>query len=63
LVIILGERNLVQVVREYFNHYNRARPHRSLNLRPPEPQSIRDGGLIVCSQRLHALISEYSRAS
>ena len=28
-LIILGERHLVQVLREYFDHYNRARPHRA----------------------------------
>ena len=36
-LIILGERHLVQVLREYFDHYNRARAHPALGLRPPEP--------------------------
>ena len=62
-LIILGERHLVQVLREYFDHYNRARPHRALALRPPEPQPIPDGGVIVRKQRLHGLINEYSRAA
>ena len=56
-LIILGERHLVQVLREYFDHYNRARPHRALGLRPPEPQPIPDGGVIVRRQRL-GLINE-----
>ena len=55
------ERHLVQVLHEYFDHYNRARPHRALRLRPPEPQPIPNGGLIVRRQRLHGLINEYSR--
>jgi putative transposase len=62
-LIILGERHLVQVLREYFDHYNRARPHRALGLRPPDPQPILERGLIVRRQRLHGLINEYSRAA
>jgi transposase InsO family protein len=62
-LIILGERHLVQVLHEYFDHYNRARPHRALVLRPPDPQPILEGGLIVRRQRLHGLINEYSRAA
>jgi hypothetical protein len=54
---------LVQVLREYFDHYKRARPHRALGLRLPEPQPIPDGGPIVRRQRLHSLISEYSRGA
>ena len=60
---VLGERHLVWVLREYFDHYNRARPHRALRLRPPEPQQIPDGGEIVRRQRLHSLINEYSRVA
>jgi transposase InsO family protein len=62
-LIILGERHLVQVLHEYVDHYNRARPHRGLGLRPPDPQPIPEGGLIVRRQRLHGLINEYSRAA
>ena len=62
-LIILGERDLVKVLREYFDHYNRAWPHRALRLRPPEPQPIPDGGKIVRRQQLHGLINEYSRAA
>ena len=62
-LIILGERYLVRVVREYFDHYNRARPHRALGLRPPRPQPIPHHGPIVPRQRLHGLINECSRAA
>ena len=62
-LIILGERHLIQVLRQYFDHYNRGRPHRALHLRPPEPQPILDGGEIVRRQRIHGLINEYSRAA
>jgi transposase InsO family protein len=29
-MIVLNERHLLQVLREYVEHYNRKRPHRSL---------------------------------
>ena len=54
----LGKRHLLQVLREYFDHYNRARPHRALRVRPPDPQRIPDGGEIVHRQRLHGRINE-----
>jgi putative transposase len=34
-LLILGPRHLEQVLREYVAHYNAARPHRALALRPP----------------------------
>ena len=48
---------------EYFDHYNRARPHRALGLRPPDPQPIPERGQVVRRQRLCSLINEYSRAA
>ena len=35
-LLILGRRQLEHVLRIYVRHYNRARPHRALDLRPPE---------------------------
>jgi transposase InsO family protein len=42
--LILGERHLALVLREYVTHYNGHRPHQSRQQRPPdtEPQPIRD---------------------
>src|SRR5262249_49879543 len=37
-LLILGERPLEQVLREYGRTYNGARPHRSLDLRAPLPR-------------------------
>jgi putative transposase len=34
-VIVLGERHLRRVLREYVSYYNETRPHRSLELEPP----------------------------
>jgi putative transposase len=35
-LLILGRRQLERVLRVYIRHYNRARPHRALDLRPPD---------------------------
>jgi putative transposase len=35
-LLILGRRQLEHVLRIYVRHYNQERPHRALNLRPPE---------------------------
>jgi hypothetical protein len=34
---IVGRRQLEHVLRVYVRHYNRGRPHRALDLQPPEP--------------------------
>jgi len=62
-LIILNERHLLAVLREYLVHYNHARPHRSLELRPPIPLPTSNAGSIIRRQRLHGLINEYSRAA
>ena len=36
---IFGERHLRSVLARYSAHYNRQRPHRALQLRPPRPQA------------------------
>jgi putative transposase len=38
-MLIFGERHLHQVLAGYAAHYNTARPHRALRLRPPRPTS------------------------
>jgi putative transposase len=42
-MLIFGDRHLWAVLNEYAAHYNRRRPHRSLDLRPPadSPDVIR----------------------
>jgi len=37
-VVIAGRRQLEHVLRTYVEHYNRHRPHRALDLHPPEPR-------------------------
>ena len=36
-LLILRRRQLEHVLRVYVHHYNRGRPHRALDLEPPEP--------------------------
>ena len=38
-MLIFGERHLRSVLARYSVHYNRQRPHRALQLRPPRPES------------------------
>jgi len=40
-MLIFGRRRLEHVLRAYVAHYNRARPHRGLELRTPEPRPDR----------------------
>jgi putative transposase len=37
-LLILNRRHLERVLRVYVEHYNTQRPHRALNLRPPQPR-------------------------
>jgi hypothetical protein len=63
-VIIGGLRHLERALDEYVDHYNNERPHRGLQLHPPNgplyPVSVI--GAIRCRSRLGGLLREYSRA-
>ena len=62
-MIIVNERHLRRVLREYLDHYNRGRPHRSLNLETPTGPPARAGppesGRIVARPVLGGLHHEY----
>jgi putative transposase len=65
-LLIFNRRHLEGVLRVYVDHYNRERPHRALELRPPELDQRRDGssaGEIRRRDRLGGLIHEYYRAA
>jgi putative transposase len=64
-LLILNRRQLERVLRIYIDHYNTQRPHRALELRPPDPQlDTRSGGTgIYRHDRLGGLIHEYYRAA
>ena len=67
-ILILGERHLVLVLREYLIHYDCHRPHQSRQQRPPdiETQSVRDVADLRSVRRKPAvtgLINEYHHAA
>jgi YD repeat-containing protein len=65
-VLIFRERHLRRVLAEYAAHYNRQRPHRALQLRPPRPESpIPEPfhGRVRRREVLGGLINEYKPAA
>lgn len=69
-LLIVNRRHLVRALRIFVDHYNSHRPHRSLNLRPPEPSARRlrptptsDATVIERCDRLGGLIHEYNLAA
>ena len=68
-LLIVNRRHLERVLRIFVGHYNSHRPHRSLNLGPPEPSARRPRALplptaaIERRDRLGGLIHEYNLAA
>jgi len=65
-LLILNCRHLERVLRVYVDHYNHERPHRALELRPPELDQLRNRSSVgeICRRdRLGGLIHEYYRAA
>jgi hypothetical protein len=61
-MLIVGNKHLEAVLREYVEHYNTARPHQSRGLEPPAGAKLPEGrGRVVSRQRLGGLIHEYRR--
>jgi transposase InsO family protein len=62
-LIIRGQRHIEHVLEEYVDHYNNARPHRALQLHPPNRRlsRVNPEGAIRCRPRLGGLLREYSR--
>jgi len=66
--LILNERHLDLVLRDYVTHYNRHRPHQSRQQRPPdiETQPVRDVAELRSVRRksvIAGLINEYHQAA
>jgi putative transposase len=57
-ILILNRCHLERVLAEWFEHYNRARPHRALALQPPIARSdpVVRAGPVVCTERLGGLL-------
>jgi transposase InsO family protein len=63
-LLVLSRRQLESVLGQYMRHYNRARPHRGLQLAVPEPRSEQGEGGTVCRHDvLGGIIHEYQRAA
>jgi putative transposase len=64
-LLILSRRHLERVLPVYVDDYNRERPHRALELRPPAPDKRGDRSLVseIRRDRLGGLIHEYYRAA
>jgi putative transposase len=61
-LLIINRDHLERVLDKYVDHYNHARPHRSLGLQPPRgagPALPR--GEVVRRRRLGGLLNEYER--
>jgi putative transposase len=65
----MNRRHLERVLRVFVDHYNTHRPHRSLNLAPPDPSERRvrvarpPTAGVERRDRLGGLIHEYSLAA
>ena len=69
-LLILNRRHLERVLRVFVQHYNGHRPHRALNLTPPDPEqptlllaSLIRPADVTRHDRLGGLIHEYSHAA
>jgi transposase InsO family protein len=59
-LLVLSRHHLEQILDEYVAHYNRARPHRGLDLTPPRHAPMPSGvGTIQRRDLLGGLIHEY----
>lgn len=69
-MLIVGRRHLRHVLADYIGHYNRHRPHRTLNQTPPEGRTYRPPATdsayparVIRRHRLSGLIREYSQVA
>ena len=62
-LIVLNERHLRSVLREFVSYYNAARPHRSLGLETPQPAARPKVGPVRSHPVLGGLHHVYERAA
>ncbi len=62
-LLIVNRKHLERVLAEWVEHYNRARPHRGIELRTPiaRSDSGSPSGAVRCRARLGGLLREYER--
>jgi transposase InsO family protein len=64
-VVVLGERHLLRMVREYAAYYNEDRPHLANGRDAPVARAVegRDAGRVVALPRVGGLHHRYSRVA
>jgi putative transposase len=62
-IIVMNERHLHAVLREFIDYYNRERPHRTLTLQMPVPRSALPAGKVASRPILGGLHHAYDRAA
>ena len=64
-VIVLGEGQLLRILREYFGYYNEVRPHQSLEKNAPLPREIElpTKGEVISIPQVGGLHHRYLRAA
>jgi hypothetical protein len=64
-VIVMNERHLRQILREYVDYYHTCRTHLSLNKDPPETRTVEppELGTIIAFHRVGGLHHRYARIS
>ena len=62
-LFVLNERHLHAVLREYVGYYYADRPHRSLDLEPPQPVAQPGTGAVRSGPILGGLHQVYERAA
>ena len=62
-LLVLSRRHLETILAQYLKHYNKARPHRSLRLLPPDPRSTTGGTKVTRTDVLGVVIHEYELAA
>jgi len=60
-LLILNQRHLLRVLREYTTYYNAARPHQGINQQAPIPFSNPQRGTVHCRDVLGGILHDYYR--
>ena len=60
-IIIINQTHLRQVMREYIDYYNTARPHHGIQQQTPISQIRNISGRIFCRDVLGGIIHDYHR--
>jgi putative transposase len=65
LLIVVGERHLLRLVRQHVAYYNEDRPHMSLDCDAPVARAVQppSAGRVVALPRVGGLHHRYSRAA